>query len=90
MYQVIVSFTDLQDDNHVYYEGDSYPRNGYTPTKKRISELSSSSNMRGIPLIEGIVVASESLSSIPDGLSPAVSTPSDQKAKRRPRKSQDD
>lgn len=90
MYKVIVPFMDLQDNNHVYRKGNTYPRSGYTPTKKRISELSSGSNRRGVPLIENPVSGQGSPSSAVDGISPAVNTPNGQKAKREPRKSQDD
>ncbi|WP_159639115.1 hypothetical protein [Erysipelothrix anatis] len=52
MYEVIVRWHDLKDDNHQYHPGDTYPREGLKPNKKRILELSSSSNIRGIPLIK--------------------------------------
>lgn len=54
MYEVIVRWHDLKDDNHQYHIGDIYPREGLKPNKKRISELSSTSNIRGIPLIKKI------------------------------------
>ncbi|MDR9795221.1 hypothetical protein Q4O60_01675 [Aeribacillus pallidus] len=53
-YVVIKDFTDLQDGNHIYRAGNSYPRKGYKPTKKRTEELSSSKNRRGEPLIEEV------------------------------------
>lgn len=49
---VIKKFTDLQDGNHVYNVGDVYPREGYTPSDKRIAELASDKNRQGVPLIE--------------------------------------
>ena len=49
-----VSWEDLQDDNHKYEVGDVYPRKGLKPTKKRISELASVNNRRGIALIEKV------------------------------------
>lgn len=52
MYKVIMSFTDLQDDNHVYNIGDRFPRQGVEVSPDRITELLSSDNKRGIPLIE--------------------------------------
>lgn len=55
MYKVAVSFTDLQDDNHVYLVGDSFPRKGVEISDKRISELSSIKNERGVTLIEKVV-----------------------------------
>lgn len=54
MYKVIKTFTDLQDDNNKYEVGGVYPRDGYTPDKGRIAELSSSLNRQGVPLIEKI------------------------------------
>jgi hypothetical protein len=54
MYKAIINFTDLQDSNCVYSVGDVYPHKGYTPTKKRISELLSTNNRLGKPVIEYI------------------------------------
>ena len=53
MCKVIKKFTDLQDGNHVYNVGDTYPREGYTPSEERIAELASDKNKQGVPLIEG-------------------------------------
>lgn len=53
-YKVLTAFMDLQDKNHGYCSGDSYPRQGLTPTKERISELSGKNNKRGISLIKEI------------------------------------
>lgn len=55
MYKVIESFTDLQDNNYVYYVGDTFPRNGVEVGAERIAELASDKNRRGFPLIEEIV-----------------------------------
>lgn len=54
MYTVIRHFTDLQDNNHKYKEGNVYPREGYTPSESRISELSSSDNKQKTVLIAPI------------------------------------
>lgn len=51
MYKVIKFFTDLQDNGHAYHEGDKFPREGLEVSAKRLSELSSGNNKRGIPLI---------------------------------------
>lgn len=56
MYRVIKNFNDLLDGNHRYLEGDTYPRDGYKPSEDRIKELSSTSNKRGVQLIEEIKV----------------------------------
>lgn len=52
MYKVVKFFTDLQDNRYAYHEGDIFPREGVEVTKKRLEELSSDKNRRGIPLIE--------------------------------------
>ena len=54
MYKVIKSFTDLQDNNHAYYVGDTFPHNGVDVDAERIAELSSDKNLQGVPLIEEI------------------------------------
>ena len=54
MYKTIVYFTDLQDNDHAYNVGDEYPRKGRRVTKKRLKELSSADNRRGVPLIEEV------------------------------------
>ena len=54
MYRVIKSFTDLQDNNYVYYVGDTFPRNGVGVCAERIAELASDKNRRGVPLIEEV------------------------------------
>ena len=55
MYKVIKSFTDLQDNNHAYYVGDTFPHNGVDVGSERIAELSSDKNLQGVPLIEEVV-----------------------------------
>lgn len=54
MYKAIVNFTDLQDNGRAYKAGDVYPREGYTPTDKRIAELSGTANKLSKPVIEYI------------------------------------
>ena len=55
MYKVIKSFTDLQDNNHAYYVGDTFPHNGVEVDAGRIAELASDTNLQGVPLIEEVV-----------------------------------
>ena len=55
MYKVIESFTDLQDNNYVYYVGDTFPRNGVEVGAERVAELASDKNLQGVPLIEEVV-----------------------------------
>ena len=57
MYRVKTFFTDLQDNNFAYNEGDIFPRDGKEVTPERIKELSSDANLRGISLIEEVRVA---------------------------------
>lgn len=54
MYKVIKSFVDLQDNNHKYDVGDTYPRKGLNVLQSRINELASKKNRQGCPLIEAI------------------------------------
>ena len=45
---------DLQDANHKYDVGDTYPRKGLSVLPSRIKELAGSKNRQGCPLIEEI------------------------------------
>ena len=54
MYKVIKHFVDLQDNNHKYDVGDTYPRKGLSVLPSRIKELASNKNRQGCPLIEEI------------------------------------
>jgi len=51
-YKVIASFRDLQDNEHKYFTGDTYPREGLTPTKERIEALASGKNAFNTKFIE--------------------------------------
>ena len=53
-YKVIVTFSDLQDCNHIYNKGDEYPRKGYSPSEERVDSLLTGKNRLHIPLIERI------------------------------------
>ena len=55
MYKVIYRFSDLQDENHIYNIGDIYPRKGVDVAEDRITELLSSENKIGQPLIEKVI-----------------------------------
>ena len=59
MYKVIEYFTDLQDDNFAYNVGDTFPREGKEVSAERFTELSTSANLRGVPLIEEVRGAEE-------------------------------
>lgn len=51
MYKVIKFFVDLQDNNHPYNVGDTFPREGHEVTEERLAELAGSNNKQGVPLI---------------------------------------
>lgn len=54
-YEVIHSFRDLKDNEHIYIENrDLYPRDGLKTSKKRIEELASEKNKIGKILIRKI------------------------------------
>lgn len=53
-YKVIKAFSDGQDKMYVYEVGDTYPRQGYKPTKERLNGLLGTGNKQGTPLIEKI------------------------------------
>jgi hypothetical protein len=53
-YKVIKFFTDLQDNEQPYNEGDIFPRSGVTVSAERLQELSSSDNRQGVPLIKAV------------------------------------
>lgn len=51
-YEVIRYFTDAQDKEHAYHEGDIYPRDGLNPSEQRIKDLMSGNNFQKIGLIK--------------------------------------
>ena len=51
-YKVIHRFADLQDFNHLYNVGDTFPRIGMKVSQSRIDELASGKNKLKTPLIE--------------------------------------
>lgn len=51
-YKVIHYFTDLQDFNHPYKVGDTFPRVGMKVSEARLKELSSSNNKQKKALIK--------------------------------------
>ncbi|EAC2299796.1 TPA: Rho termination factor N-terminal domain-containing protein [Listeria monocytogenes] len=57
-YTVLKDFTDLSS-NHIYREGDKFPREGEEVTEERLAELSGSDNKRGEPMIEKLVAEDE-------------------------------
>lgn len=52
MYRVITPFLDLEDNEHRYDIGDTYPREGLSPSSARIAFLMSDKNKLGTPVIE--------------------------------------
>lgn len=59
MYKVLKDFADLQDREHIYRAGDTFPRSGMEPDEGRIAELSSPRNRLGVPLIEQVIEQAE-------------------------------
>lgn len=53
-YVVTRYFTDAQDNEHPYHEGDIYPREGLTVSDVRIKDLLSGNNFQRIPLIKRV------------------------------------
>ncbi|RDW17043.1 hypothetical protein CWR48_15695 [Oceanobacillus arenosus] len=53
-YVVIENFIDLEDKNRLYEAKHPYPREGFTPTKKRFEALSTSDNKKGRPFIKAV------------------------------------
>lgn len=78
MYRVIKYFTDLQDNDFAYNEGDIFPREGKQVTPDRIKELSGTQNKRGIPLIEEVRGAEE-----PEEYTPVENEPRKRTRRRR-------
>jgi len=54
MYKVLVNFTDLQDNNHKYLAGDTFPRKGIKVSQERLDELLTDKNRRHKPMIEEV------------------------------------
>lgn len=63
-YKVIRAFRDIEDNHRVYRKGDPFPAKGKV-SKERISELLSSENKVGKPLIEHLGVESEEVDQEP-------------------------
>lgn len=85
MYKVVSYFTDLQDANHPYNIGDTYPRNGLTVTAERIAELAGKSNLRGMPLIEEVQEKADKVKA--EKAETAKAEPAEDAPKKRGRKS---
>ena len=54
MYEVLVNFTDLQDNNFRYHAGDNFPRKGITVSEERLHELLTDENRRHKPMIKEV------------------------------------
>lgn len=50
-YKVLKHFTDIQDNNYAYNEGDMYPREGMSVLPSRLRELATDENRQGVALI---------------------------------------
>lgn len=54
MFRVIEAFADRADNLHIYQPGDTYPRAGFVPDDKRVSELAGRGNAIGHALIKAV------------------------------------
>lgn len=87
MYRVIKYFTDLQDNDFAYNEGDTFPRDGKEVTPDRIKELSGTQNRRGIALIEEVQGAEETGTiSNKETVDPEEAVPAENAPRKRGRK----
>ncbi|MBO6310492.1 MAG: hypothetical protein J6N70_16980 [Oribacterium sp.] len=51
-YRVVKVFADSQDNGRIYQVGEIFPRPDFAVSDARLSQLASSSNAVGVPLIE--------------------------------------
>ena len=75
MYTTIRYFTDLQDNNHAYNEGDVFPRVGMEVSQARLNELSGSNNKQGRPLIKFVEDVAEEKKEVEDDFSKHMNPP---------------
>ena len=54
MYRVLRFFRDIQDNNHAYHVGDTFPHGRMAVSEDRLMELSTDANRRHVPLIEKV------------------------------------
>lgn len=80
MYKVIRYFTDLQDSNHAYNVGDTYPRQGVAVTGARVAELASAKNRQGVQLIEEVI------ESVPETVAEVTAEEAEQNVEHKPKR----
>lgn len=88
MFRVTTAFADLQDGGYIYKVGDQFPRPGVSVSEKRLRELSSNSNRRGMAVI-AIRNTRKSPSEVKENAEESrtgISPPKTSKAKGKPRK----
>lgn len=85
-YKVIVEFADLEDGNHVYHVGDTYPRQGLAPAKERVEFLHSSQNLLHTPVIEAVDAMNEPVEQGTVEATEEKPKTAEEKPKRRTRK----
>lgn len=54
VYKVVRVFADSQDNGRIYQVGEVFPRPDFAVSDARLSQLASSSNAVGVPLIEKV------------------------------------
>lgn len=84
MFRVVVAFADMQDGGYIYNAGDGFPRAGINVNKKRLEELSSDRNRRGVALIvdEGLSEATEDTKKTDTGVGPSKTPEAKKKARK--------
>ena len=64
-FEVLRSFSDTQDGEHVYVVGDEFPRHGFSVSDERVKELSGCENAFKCPLIRAVAVEKPEAKEIP-------------------------
>lgn len=67
MFRVIEAFADRADNLHIYQPGDIYPRAGFVPDDKRVSELAGRGNAIGHALVEAVEPPKQAVDDKPNG-----------------------
>ena len=83
MYKAIRYFTDLEDNSHSYNPGDIFPRENFQVSEKRIEDLLTGNNRRGIPVIEKVEAPIEIVA---DAKAEATTEPEQEEKSAKPKR----
>lgn len=86
MYKVVRYFTDLQDNDHEYNVGDTFPRIGLEVTDERLAELASVENKQGVVLIEKVAEETPVAAEEAEVVKKATEQVDDKPSTKKPRK----